>query len=146
MTPPLAPAAFNFAGDVAYRRARETPEAVATLAICADGNVEAWTCARIADRTRRFASSLAAAGLVKGDRVLLFMDRTPDWQVAMTACLHLGAIPVPCVTQVTAEEVAHSCAFAWPVAAPRGGSISRRPRAGRTAIPRLHAWTRTTRH
>ncbi|MEI6720197.1 MAG: AMP-binding protein [Betaproteobacteria bacterium] len=107
MTPPLAPAAFNFAGDVAYRRARETPEAVATLAIRADGSVEDWTCARIADRTRRFASALAAAGLVKGDRVLLFMDRTPDWQVAMTACLHLGAIPVPCVTQVTADEVAH---------------------------------------
>jgi acyl-coenzyme A synthetase/AMP-(fatty) acid ligase len=107
VTAPVPPAAFNFAGDVVYRRARETPDAVATLAIRADGSIEEWAFARIADRARRFASSLAAAGLRKGDRVLLFMDRTPDWQVAMTACLHLGAIPVPCVTQVTADEVAH---------------------------------------
>jgi len=113
----VPPDAFNFAGDVVYRRARETPDAVATVAIRADGGVDEWTCARIAGRSRRLASALAAAGLAKGDRVLLFMDRTPDWQVAMTACLHLGAIPVPCVTQVTGDEVAYRVEYSGAAAA-----------------------------
>ena len=107
MPAPTPPAEFNFAGEVVYRRARETPDAVATLALCADGSVEEWSCARVAGASRRLASAMAGAGLAKGDRVLLLMERTPNWQVAMTACLHLGAVPVPCVTQVTAIEVAH---------------------------------------
>ena len=105
--PPAPPARFNFAGDVVYRRARETPNVVATLAVSADGRVEEWTCARIAQASRNLAYAMARAGLAKGDRVLLFMERTAHWQVAMTACLHLGAVPVPCVTQVTPVEISH---------------------------------------
>ena len=107
MDPPEPPAKFNFARDVVYRRAGETPKAVATVAIFADGRVEEWTFARIASASRALAYAMAQAGLARGDRVLLFMERTPHWQVAMTACLHLGAVPVPSVTQVTPAEIAH---------------------------------------
>jgi acetyl-CoA synthetase len=37
--------------------------------------------------------------------VLILVPRTPDWQVAMSACLHLGLVPVPCVTQASVSEV-----------------------------------------
>lgn len=98
---------FNFAGEVAYRRAAGTPSATAVLAIDSRGRVEAWTYGQVARESRRLAAALAGAGLVQGDRVLILMARVPRWQIAMTACLHLGLVPVPCVTQATAAELAY---------------------------------------
>lgn len=107
MTQRAIPARFNFAVDVVYRRAAETPRKTATLAIAADGSVEEWSYARIAETSRRLAAALGRAGVMQGDRVLLMMGRTPYWQAALTACLHVGAVPVPCVTQATAAEMAY---------------------------------------
>ena len=98
---------FNFAADVAYRRARETPGATAVLFIDRQGRVETWTFERIAREAQRLAAGLARAGLEKGDRVLIMMSRVPQWQVAMTACLHLGLVPVPCVTQASPAEMVY---------------------------------------
>jgi acyl-coenzyme A synthetase/AMP-(fatty) acid ligase len=98
---------FNFAADVAYRRARETPGATAVLFIDRQGCVESWTFERVALEAQRLAAGLARAGLKKGDRVLIMMARVPRWQVAMTACLHLGLVPVPCVTQASPAEMAY---------------------------------------
>jgi acyl-coenzyme A synthetase/AMP-(fatty) acid ligase len=98
---------FNFAADVAYRRARETPGAIAVLALDAQGRAEAWTFERIAQEAQHLAAGLAQAGLAQGDRVLIMMARVPRWQVAMTACLHLGLVPVPCVTQASPADVAY---------------------------------------
>jgi acyl-coenzyme A synthetase/AMP-(fatty) acid ligase len=53
----------------------------------------------------RLAGALQGAGLRKGDRVLVLMPRVPMFQVAMSACLHLGIIPVPCVTQLSESEL-----------------------------------------
>jgi acetyl-CoA synthetase len=103
---------FNFAADVAYRRARETPLATAVLALDAQGRAEAWTFERIAREAQHLAAGLARAGLASGDRVLIMMARVPRWQVAMTACMHLGLVPVPCVTQASPAEIAyraHKC-------------------------------------
>jgi len=104
------PARFNFAGDVVYRRAAQTPDKTASLAIAADGKVETWSYSRVAGTSRRLAAALARKGIVQGDRVLLMMERTPYWQCALTACLHIGAVPVPCVTQATAAEMAYRVA------------------------------------
>lgn len=104
---PAVPAHFNFAGDVLYRRAAETPKRTATVLIRAGGGMEAWSYARMADASRRLAGALANAGVKRGDRILLVLPRTPHWQAAMVACLHLGAVPVPCVTQATASEIAY---------------------------------------
>lgn len=107
VAPPSPPARFNFARDVLYRRAQATPDLTASIFLAADGAVESWTYARMAQSVRRLAAALSRAGLKRGDRVLLVMERTPHWQAAMTACLHLGAIPVPCVSQATAQEIAY---------------------------------------
>ncbi len=101
---------FNFAAEVAYRRAAETPQATAVLAVDTRGNALAWSYARMARESRRLAAGLTHAGLVRGDRVLIAMARVPRWQVAMTACLHLGLVPVPCVTQASSAEFAYRLA------------------------------------
>ncbi len=107
LSPLRIPETFNFAQDVVYQRARLNPDAVATLALDATGRATPWTFSRIATRSRHLAAFLASAGLKRGERVLLLMDRTPDWQIAMTGCLHIGVIPVPCVTQVSADELSY---------------------------------------
>lgn len=83
------------------------PDLPASIFLAADGAVQTWTYSRMAQAVRRLAAAMARAGLGRGDRVLLVMARTPHWQAAMAACMHLGAIPVPCVTQASADEIAY---------------------------------------
>jgi acyl-coenzyme A synthetase/AMP-(fatty) acid ligase len=104
---PRTPARFNFAADVLRRRATETPEAVAMLAVGRDGSERPWTYGEVDRASGRLTAAMLQAGLVKGDRVLLFVPRVPLWQVAMAACLHAGIIPVPCMTQLSAAELAY---------------------------------------
>jgi acyl-coenzyme A synthetase/AMP-(fatty) acid ligase len=101
----VMPDRFNFAADVMYHIAERTPAATAVIAVDAASRAEHWSFARVAEAAQGLAATLAAAGLVAGDRVLILMPRIPQWQVAMLACLHLGIIPVPCVTQVSTAEV-----------------------------------------
>jgi acyl-coenzyme A synthetase/AMP-(fatty) acid ligase len=111
------PDRFNFAFDVVYRITEREASAVATIAVDAEGRIEHWSFARITEAAQGLAATLAAAGLRTGDRVLILMPRTPQWQVAMLACLHLGVIPVPCVTQVSAAEVDYRIVRSCSVAA-----------------------------
>ena len=105
-SPHLAvPRTFNFVGDVLWAQARRQPGAAAVIGVSRSGVVDTWSYERIVQAESRLAAALLAAGLVHGDRVLIFLPRIPQWQVAMAACLHIGAIPVPCVTQISAGEL-----------------------------------------
>lgn len=104
---PLPPEGFNFARDVLYRRAAASPSLPATVFVAEDGSVETWSYVRMADTARRLAGAFSDAGIGRGDRVLLLMHRTPWWQATVSACLHIGAVPVPCVTQASADDVAY---------------------------------------
>jgi propionyl-CoA synthetase len=48
--------------------------------------------AELLDRVARLAGALAARGVGKGDRVILYMPMVPEALVAMLACARLGAI------------------------------------------------------
>ncbi len=52
----------------------------------------ALTYAELLDRVSRFAGVLAAEGVEKGDRVLIYMPMVPEALIAMLACARLGAI------------------------------------------------------
>jgi propionyl-CoA synthetase len=56
------------------------------------GTVASFTYAELLDRVARFAGALAAEGVGKGDRVLIYMPMVPEAAVAMLACARLGAI------------------------------------------------------
>jgi propionyl-CoA synthetase len=53
---------------------------------------EVVTYAQLQDRVARLAGALAARGVGRGDRVLIYMPMIPDAAVAMLACARLGAI------------------------------------------------------
>ncbi|MCB1366755.1 MAG: propionyl-CoA synthetase [Rhodobacteraceae bacterium] len=50
------------------------------------------TYAELQDRTARLAGALAAKGVVKGDRVIIYMPMVPEALVAMLAVTRIGAI------------------------------------------------------
>jgi propionyl-CoA synthetase len=56
------------------------------------GTVEVFTYRALRDLTARFAGVLAAQGVGKGDRVVIYMPMVPEAVIAMLACARLGAI------------------------------------------------------
>jgi len=54
--------------------------------------IRTYTYAELTDRVARFAGALAAQGVGKGDRVIVYMPMVPEAAIAMLACARLGAI------------------------------------------------------
>ena len=54
--------------------------------------VRTFTYSELRDTVARFAGALAANGVTKGDRVIIYMPMVPEAAVAMLACARLGAI------------------------------------------------------
>jgi propionyl-CoA synthetase len=56
------------------------------------GTVAKITYAELLERVARLAGALAACGIAKGDRVIIYMPMVPEALVAMLACARIGAI------------------------------------------------------
>ena len=54
--------------------------------------VKTWTYGQLREWVARFAGALAAQGIARGDRVIIYMPMIPEAVVAMLACARLGAI------------------------------------------------------
>lgn len=56
------------------------------------GTLRVLTYAELQDQVARFAGVLAALGVARGDRVVVYMPMVPEAAVAMLACARLGAV------------------------------------------------------
>ena len=54
--------------------------------------VRTYTYAQLLDEVSRFAGVLKGRGVLKGDRVIIYMPMVPEAAIAMLACARLGAI------------------------------------------------------
>ncbi len=54
--------------------------------------IKTYTYTELRDEVARFAGALAAQGVQKGDRVLIYMPMIPQAAIAMLACARIGAI------------------------------------------------------
>ncbi len=72
----------------------------------ADGMVE-LTWRDYADRVRRVAAGLAAAGVRRGDTVALMIGNRPEFHVCDTAAYHLGATPFSIYSTAAPDQIAH---------------------------------------
>ncbi|HTH29543.1 MAG TPA: acyl-CoA synthetase [Sphingobium sp.] len=106
MGDPFYPATFNFGGDVVDHIAR-TADKPALIWANAAGDERRFLFSDIARLSACLASSLQARGVKKGDRVIVMLPRIPEWQIAMVACLKLGAIAIPCVDMLTPKDIVH---------------------------------------
>ena len=100
------PAFFNFGQDVVDHRAA-TDDKLALIWTNSFGAEERFNFSDIAVLSARLASSLERLGVAKGDRGIVMLPRIPQWQVAMVACLKLGAVAIPCIDMLTAKDVAY---------------------------------------
>ena len=57
-----------------------------------DGTERVYTYGRLAQLVNRFANGLKSLGVVKGDRVVIYMPLTPEGAIAMLACARIGAV------------------------------------------------------
>jgi long-chain acyl-CoA synthetase len=92
-----------------------------------------FTYAEVGRAARGFAGRLAAAGIQKGDKVVVFSENRPEWIVAFWGCLLAGAIVVPIdyrsspdflgrVTHIVGAKVVlvgHRCGFCISSTGPR---------------------------
>jgi long-subunit acyl-CoA synthetase (AMP-forming) len=65
-----------------------------------------------AGRVRQIAAGLAGLGVSRGDTVALMMTNRPEFHLADTAALHLGAVPFSVYNTFAAEQVAQVLANA----------------------------------
>ncbi len=56
------------------------------------GRSATYTYAQLRDEVARFAGALSSLGVVKGDRVVIYMPMIPQAAIAMLACARLGAV------------------------------------------------------
>jgi Acyl-coenzyme A synthetases/AMP-(fatty) acid ligases len=56
------------------------------------GTIKKFTYRELRDEVANFAGLLALQGIVKGDRVLIYMPMIPQAAIAMLACARLGAV------------------------------------------------------
>ena len=56
------------------------------------GTTTTFTYAELTDHVARFAGALAERGVVRGDRVIVYMPMVPEAVIAMLACARLGAV------------------------------------------------------
>ncbi|CAM5250887.1 hypothetical protein SBADM41S_09423 [Streptomyces badius] len=76
-------------------QAARTPEAVAVRHTAQDGTPGTLTYRQLAGRAQRVAQRLHTAGVRRGDRVALLMDRSPEALAALLGILYAGAAYVP---------------------------------------------------
>lgn len=99
------PERFNFATDVVDHFA-DNGDGLALIWTNAGGEERTFRFSDISAASKRAASALAARGIGKGDIVLVMTPRIPEWQIAMIACLRLGAVAIPCIEMLTPKDLA----------------------------------------
>lgn len=108
------PDTFNFSADVVDHWATD-PDRLALITVDEAGDEQRFTYAAIADAAARLANLLAAQGLRQGDRVIVMLPRIAAWQIAMVAATRMGAVPIPCITMLTASDLAYRVAHSGAV-------------------------------
>lgn len=98
------PETFNFGVDIVDAWAAER-DGLAILWENAVGEQASYRFSDVARESNRLADALRRQGIAKGDRVIVMLPRIPEWQIALIACLKLGAIAIPCIEMLTQRDI-----------------------------------------
>src|SRR5579862_6083823 len=86
------------------------PNRDALVAADDTGQVQRLTYAELLTRVRHFSAGLASIGVMRGDRVVLWMTNRLEWVVSAFAAQRLGAAVVPINTFLKPAEVQYCIA------------------------------------
>lgn len=119
------PETFNFGTDVVDRWAKEG-DRLALIWRDDKGAEARLRYSDVAKLSDRLANVLRANGIEKGDRVLVMLPRCPEWMIALTAVMKIGAVPIPSIEMLTARDIAYRVENSQ-----ARGAICRAPHAGK---------------
>ena len=101
------PERFNFARDVVDRWAERDPEKLALLWVDDEGREERRSFADVAAASCRVANLLQAAGVRRGDYIVMILGRQLAWWEVFTAALRMGAVISPGTAQLSSQDIAY---------------------------------------
>jgi acetyl-CoA synthetase len=89
------PENFNFAFDFLDKEAAEHPHRPAMVHIGPDGTRRDFDLAFFSQESSRLANAFQKAGIGRGDKIMLVLQRRVEFWVSILALNKIGAIPVP---------------------------------------------------
>ncbi|AHM04385.1 Acetyl-coenzyme A synthetase [Roseibacterium elongatum DSM 19469] len=92
------PSAMNIADLCCDAWAALAPDRAAVIHVTAEGAREVWTYGDLKRASDRLAAAMAAAGIMRGDRVAVLMAQHPAVLITHFAAMKLGAVSLPLFT------------------------------------------------
>ena len=86
----------------------------ALVAISSRGDRRVWHFGELIARSAGLSGALAARGVGRGDVVMTLVGNRVEWVLALLACWRMGAIALPCSTQLRRGDLDHRIAVANP--------------------------------
>jgi acyl-coenzyme A synthetase/AMP-(fatty) acid ligase len=84
------------------------------VAIDADGNRRDWHFGELIATSAGLSGAFAARGVRRGDVVMTLVGNRIEWMLSLLACWRMGAVALPCNTQLREHDLAHRVAAANP--------------------------------
>jgi acetyl-CoA synthetase len=106
------PAGFNFAFDVVDARAARAPGKRALVWCDAAGREAVYSFGEIKELSDRAANFFAAAGVRRGDAVMLVLKRRAEFWFALLGLHKLGAVAIPATHLLRAKDIDYRVAAA----------------------------------
>ena len=104
------PRHFNIAQACCDSWAAGAPDRVALTHVAADGTAQDFTFGALKQASDRLASSFAARGIGRGDRVAVLLGQGPEVLLTHFAAYKLGAVVLPLFTLFGADALAYRLA------------------------------------
>jgi acetyl-CoA synthetase len=101
----------NFTEDVLERFPASKP---ALVAISRESERRVWHFGELIARSAGLSGALSARGVGRGDVVMTLVGNRVEWVLTMLACWRMGAVALPCSTQLRRGDIAHRIAAASP--------------------------------
>jgi acetyl-CoA synthetase len=92
----------NFVEDVLERFPAARP---ALVTISRDGERRVWGFGELIARSAGLSGAFAGRGVGRGDVVMTLVGNRTEWVLAMLACWRMGAIALPCNTQLRRHDL-----------------------------------------
>jgi acyl-coenzyme A synthetase/AMP-(fatty) acid ligase len=86
----------------------------AVLAIGADGERRVWHFGELIARSAGLSGAFAARGVRRGDVVMTLVGNRVEWVLSLLGCWRMGAIALPCSTQLRRRDLEHRVAATDP--------------------------------
>ena len=84
------------------------------VAIDAEGNRRDWYFGELIACSAGLSGAFAARGVKRGDVVMMLVGNRIEWVFSMLACWRMGAVALPCSTQLRRHDLEHRVAAANP--------------------------------